>query len=323
MELVYRTSSVRILLMDGFLVINKPKGITSHDAVAFARRRLKIKKIGHAGTLDPMATGVLVLGIGSATRLLEYIQHTDKEYEAEVTFGATSNTDDAEGEITAFPNAKRVLREELENVLPEFIGELDQIPPQFSAIKINGQTSYSRARKGEEVKLKARKVKIQEIEIRHFEFPKAEIAICCGSGTYIRSLARDLGARLEAGAYLSKLTRTRVGKFAINHAVPLRSIRSDKILPIEEGIPLPQINLTRNEADKISNGQKISSRTSEPLVAAFFEDRFLAILSREDKKHSLKPEKVFHREQGLGGSSTSLRTGREQDVAGFSMRKIR
>jgi tRNA pseudouridine55 synthase len=302
--------------MDGFLVINKPQGITSHDAVAFARRRLKIKKIGHAGTLDPMATGVLILGIGSATRLLEYVQNTEKEYEAEVTFGATSNTDDAEGELTSFPNSKNLTREDLEAILPEFLGEVNQIPPQFSAIKIDGQRSYSRARKGEDVKLKPRKVQIQAIKIHRFDFPKTEISIRCGSGTYIRSLARDLGARLEAGAHLSKLARTRVGKFAINHAIPLRSIRSDKMLPIEEGISLPQINLTRNEADKISNGQKISSRTSEPLVAAFFEDQFLAILSLEEKKHSLKPEKVFHREQTMASKD------QEEESVDFSTRKI-
>jgi len=301
--------------MDGFLVINKPKGITSHDAVAFARRRLKIRKIGHAGTLDPMATGVLVLGIGSATRLLEYIQNTDKEYEAEITFGATSTTDDAEGELSTFPNSKNISREDLEKVLPEFIGEINQIPPKFSAIKISGESAHSRARKGEEVKMKPRLVQVHSLEVRKFNFPKTEISVCCGSGTYIRSLARDIGARLEVGGYLSKLSRTRVGKFKINRALPLKSISSAKIIPIAEGIPLPQINLTRNEAEKIRNGQKISSRTSEPRVAAFFENHFLAILAREAAKRSLKPEKVFSSSQGAGSRG-------QEEATGFSMRKI-
>ena len=279
--------------MDGFLPINKPKGITSHDAVAFARRRLKIRKIGHAGTLDPMATGVLVLGIGSATRLLEFIQNTEKVYEAEITFGATSSTDDAEGDVKDFPNSQNFNRADFEKILPEFIGEIHQIPPQFSALKISGEAAHRIARRGETVKLKPRLVQISEIKISKFNFPKVEISVRCGSGTYIRSLARDLGARLEAGAYLSKLTRTRVGSFEINRALPLRSILPEKIIPIEAGLPLPQISLTRGEADKVQNGQKISARTSESRVAAFFEDRFLAILVLEDKKHSLKPEKVF------------------------------
>ncbi|MFH0776372.1 MAG: tRNA pseudouridine(55) synthase TruB [Patescibacteria group bacterium] len=279
--------------MDGFLAINKPKGITSHDAVAFARRRLKIRKIGHAGTLDPMATGVLILGIGAATRLLEYVQNSEKEYEAEITFGATSTTDDAEGELTVLPEAKKFTRADLEKVLPEFTGLVHQIPPQFSAIKIAGQSAHRLARRGAEVKLKSREVAIHEIKIRNFDFPKTEISVRCGSGTYIRSLARDLGSRLETGAYLSKLTRTRIGDFTLNRALPLRSIRLEKVLPIEAGITLPPINLTRLEADKIQNGQKISARTSDPLVAAFFENHFLAILAREDAKHSLKPEKVF------------------------------
>lgn len=300
--------------MDGFLAINKPKGITSHDAVAFARRRLKTRKIGHAGTLDPLATGVLILGIGSATRLLEYFLDCEKNYEAEITFGATSSTDDAEGELTPFPNAKPFTRAEFEKVLPEFVGAIHQIPPKFSAIKISGKTAYRLARAGEEVKLKPRLVRIHSLALSKFEHPKAEISIRCGSGTYIRSLARDLGARLEAGAYLSKLTRTRVGDFPINRALPLKSIRSEKIIPIETGVPLPQINLTRVEAEKISNGQKISARTNEKKVAAFFENRLLAILAREEKKHSLRPEKVFAARQ----SAVSNR-----QPVGFSTRKIR
>ena len=210
--------------MDGFLAINKPKGITSHDAVAFARRRLKTRKIGHAGTLDSLATGVLILGIGSATRLLEYIQNCEKEYEAEITFGATSSTDDAEGEFSNFPNSKPFTRAEFEKVLPEFVGAIQQIPPKFSAIKISGKIAHRLARAGKEVKLKSRLVQIHALTISKFEYPKAEISIRCGSGTYIRSLARDLGARLEAGAFLSKLTRTRIGDFPINRALPLKSI---------------------------------------------------------------------------------------------------
>lgn len=301
-------NSVKISRMNGFFVVNKPQGITSHDVVAFARRRLKIRRIGHAGTLDPMATGVLILGVGSATRLLEYIKDCEKEYEAEITFGATSNTDDAEGEITPFPNAKTIAREEFEKILPEFLGKINQIPPQFSAIKVQGRTAYSLARKGEEVKLKSREVMIHALKLHHFSFPKAEFSVCCGSGTYIRSLARDLGARLEVGAHLSKLARTRVGKFAINHAIPLKSIRAEKLIPADKGVPFPQINLTRVEAEKIRNGQKISARTSELKVAAIFDDNLLAILVKEESQQFLKPEKVF--------------ISQSVDSVGFSNRKI-
>lgn len=279
--------------MNGFLVINKPAGITSHDAVAFARRRLKTKKIGHAGTLDPLATGVLVLGIGAGTRLLEYLVGCDKEYEAEITFGARSNTCDADGEITADPKAQEFTRDDLENVLQEFTGKISQLPPQFSAIKVDGKAAYERARAGEKVLLSPRQIKIFSLALRQFSYPKAEIKIHCGSGTYVRALARDLGERLGTGAYLSKLTRTRVGDFQINQALPLKSIRPEKLLPLEEGILFPQISLTRVEAEKISMGQKIPARTSETRVAGFFEGRLLAILEREEKKHSLKPAKVF------------------------------
>lgn len=278
--------------MDGFLIVDKPSGVTSHDVVAFARRRLKMRKIGHAGTLDPLATGILVLGIGAGTRLLEYLIGCEKEYEAQLTFGATSETCDADGTILENLNAQSFLQEELQEILPEFIGEIEQVPPQFSAIKINGKPAYARARAGEKIKMKSRKIRIFSNEITNFVYPQVELKISCGSGTYIRSLARDLGERIGGGAYLSKLRRTQVGRFSMNRAIPLKNIHAENLLPLEAGVIFPQLNLTRIEAEKIRIGQKIFARANEK-VAGFSNEKLLAILEIEPQKRLLKPEKVF------------------------------
>ena len=284
--------------MDGFLVIDKPAGITSHDVVAFARRRLKIKKIGHAGTLDPLATGVLVLGVGSGTRLLEYLVGCDKEYEAEVVFGATSDTCDADGEIQRNWEAQIFTKADLEKVLPRFIGKISQVPPQFSAIKVNGKAAYARARAGEGFELQPREIEIYSIELVRFAYPTVELKISCSSGTYIRSIARDLGEQLHTGAYLSKLKRTKVGDFNLNKTIPMKSIRMERLLPLEAGVVFKHLNLTRLEAEKIRVGQKIACRegsSCNDFVAGFFEGYLLAILEHEKNKNTLKPAKVFHR----------------------------
>lgn len=287
--------------MDGFLIVDKPAGITSHDVVAFARRRLKTKKIGHTGTLDPLATGLLVLGVGLGTRLIEYLVGCDKEYEAEIFFGATSSTCDADGEIKQNLEAQAFTKEELEKVLPKFIGQIFQIPPKHSAIKISGKAAYERARAGESFEMKAREVKIHSIEIVKFAYPNVELKISCGSGTYIRSIARDLGEQLNTGAYLSKLKRTKVGNFGLTKTIPMKSIRPEKLLPLEAGVRFKHLNLTRLEAEKIRVGQKITCREGngcDNFVAGFFEGHLLAVLEHEKTKNTLKPVKVFMRGQG-------------------------
>jgi tRNA pseudouridine55 synthase len=285
--------------LDGFLVVNKPGGLTSHDVVAFARRHLHTRRIGHTGTLDPLATGVLVLGIGQGTKLIEDLVGCEKEYEAELTFGCTSNTYDAEGEILQNESAEPFEVAELEQLLPKFTGEIQQRPPVFSAIKVNGKAAYHRARAGEEFELPARRVQIFRLELTKFAWPKACLRVHCGSGTYIRSLAHDLGQKLGTGALLSRLTRTRVGNFLLNQAVPLRSIRPDKILPLAAGVTLARINLTAVEAKKLKTGQKIpcpgrAGTECEPRVAGFFDDKIIAILEFESAKKTLKPVKVFN-----------------------------
>lgn len=201
----------------GIWAINKPKGPTSHDIINRMRKITGVKRVGHAGTLDPLASGVLVIGIGrDATKKLGTVVQKEKEYLATIRLGQTSTTDDEEGE-KIIPAAEFQIpdTEALQNTLPKFVGIIQQVPPKFSAIKVNGQSAYRLARKGQDVNLKPRNVEIKEIEIMSYEFPTLCIRVVTGPGTYIRSLARDIGEALGAGAYLSDLVRTRVGEYSL------------------------------------------------------------------------------------------------------------
>ncbi len=211
--------------MDGLLIINKPKGWTSFDVVAKIRNKLGVKKVGHTGTLDPMATGVLVLCLGKATKKVQEMTGYDKEYVAEITLGATSNTDDAEGEIKSSklpaPSSKLPTDDEIQNILKEFKGKIKQVPPQFSAKKIKGRRAYQMARKGQKVGLKPVEITIHELELLDYKWPILKIRVLCSKGTYLRSLARDMGQKLGVGGYLSALNRTKVGNFSLNKAVSI------------------------------------------------------------------------------------------------------
>lgn len=213
--------------ISGFILVNKPSGITSHDVVDFLRKITGIKKIGHAGTLDPLATGLLILGIGrEATKKLGKFQKLDKEYVAKIKLGATSNTFDKEGKIEKREFKKIPTLNEIKEVLKNFIGEIEQIPPPFSAKKISGKKAYELARKGIKFNLKPQKVKIYKIEILNYSFPYLELKISCSSGTYIRSLANDIGEKLNCGGYIEELKRTRIGNFSLENAVPLYNLNS-------------------------------------------------------------------------------------------------
>lgn len=216
----------------GLLVINKPKDWTSFDVVAKIRGLLKVKKIGHTGTLDPQATGVLVLCIGKATSLVQKLIGLDKEYDCEITLGATSTTDDAEGVITPVEGAQPVSLTEVENALKEFTGTFNQLPPDFSAKKIKGKKAYELARKGKEVKLEPVEVKVYTIELLDYKWPKIKLKIHCGKGFYVRSLARDLGKKFGTGGYLTGLIRTRVGHFTIEESILVTEVDEKKILPM-------------------------------------------------------------------------------------------
>ena len=210
-------------ICDGVLIVNKPKGVTSHDVVSFFRKKLDVGKVGHAGTLDPLACGVLIILIGDATKRQKEFMDKEKEYVATACLGATSTTDDAEGEIRAKAVKKKPTFTEIKKVLKEFIGEIDQVPPSFSAVKINGQRAYKLARGGKFPKIKARKVNIYKIEMISYKWPTLKISVVCSSGTYIRALARDIGKKLGCGAYLMDLERTRSGNFRIENSLTISS----------------------------------------------------------------------------------------------------
>lgn len=218
--------------MNGILIINKPKEWTSFDVVAKLRNKLGVKKIGHTGTLDPMATGVLILCLGTATKKVQEMTGYDKEYIAEIMLGATTSTDDAESEIIFTPDAKKKSRDEIETALKKFEGEFDQMPPQFSAKKVGGKRAYAMARKGQEVKLEPAKVKVHEIEVLDFQWPVVKLRVLSGKGFYVRSLARDLGKVLETGGYLSALQRTKVGPYTIRQATTIEKAGKDDIIPV-------------------------------------------------------------------------------------------
>lgn len=242
----------------GFLNVYKPVGMTSHDVVAVLRRVTKIKQIGHTGTLDPFAEGVLPVCIGKATRLIEYLQD-DKEYLATVQFGASTNTFDLDGEKT-FTSDKKVKKEEIIEALKSFEGEISQLPPIFSAIKVKGKKLYEYARKGEEVEIQPRKVFIENIELNSFdeESQQAQVLIKCSKGTYIRSIANDLGEKLGCGGYLVKLIRTQAGNFRVENSIQLDRIDvENNLLNPLDVMDLPKISVNDEDLARIKNGMPI------------------------------------------------------------------
>lgn len=249
----------------GILNINKPRGLTSFDVVAKLRRVTGIKQIGHTGTLDPFATGVLPICIGKATKLIEYLPD-DKAYLATVQFGKNTDTYDLEGEVTQIFN-KKVTQNEIMAELDNFMGEISQYPPIYSAIKVNGKQLYDYARKGENVEIKPRKVTIYKIELREFDVvtQQAKIYVECSKGTYIRSIAYDLGKNLSCGGYLIALERTLAGKFSIENSVELDNLKNpddvkkNLVNPLEV-LDNPIHNLSENELKRVSCGMAISNK---------------------------------------------------------------
>ncbi len=219
--------------MDGLLLIKKPAGITSFDCIRHLRRTLGVKKIGHAGTLDPMATGLMIMLVGAATKQAQQFSKLDKTYVAEITLGATSTTGDREGEIV--PHSQlQPSQAEIEAALESFTGEITQTPSIYSAIKVNGQEAYKLARKGQTPDMPARKVTINSIKLINYEYPLVRIEADVSSGTYIRSLAQDIGEKLGTGAYLSDLVRTRVGDYSLEQAAELEKAIADDLAQIDE-----------------------------------------------------------------------------------------
>lgn len=279
----------------GFLNIYKPVGMTSHDVVSVLRRVTKIKQIGHTGTLDPFAEGVLPICIGKATRLIEYLQD-DKEYLATVQFGAATNTFDLDGE-KVFTSDKKVSRDDIKECLKSFEGEILQFPPIFSAIKVNGKKLYEYARKGEEVEIQPRKVVIENIELKNFdeELQQAQILLKCSKGTYIRSIANDLGKNLGCGGYLIKLIRTQAGKFRVENSVQLDGIdvESNLINPLDI-LNLPKIAVDKDDLARIKNGMPIYKTCDKigNFVSLIYNDVEICAVGIADGE-KIKLKKVF------------------------------
>jgi tRNA pseudouridine55 synthase len=284
---------------DGLVVVDKPSGMTSHDVVARVRRLAGTRRVGHAGTLDPMATGVLVLGINRATRLLGHLTLTEKGYDATIRLGATTVTDDAEGGVVATADASSVTDEQLASGVAALTGDLQQVPSAVSAVKIDGKRAYKRVREGEDVVLPPRPVTVRVFDVlatrRDGSLVDVDVHVECSSGTYVRALARDLGSALGVGGHLTALRRTRVGPYALDAARSLHDLAEDLVvLPIaaaaREAFPARDVDAA--EAVVVSHGGPLPATGTEGPVAVFGPDgTFLALL--EDRGTTTKALAVF------------------------------
>ena len=288
--------------MDGFLVIDKPSGMTSRDVVNRIQQRLPRRhKIGHAGTLDPLATGVLVIAVGKATRLIQFIQDFDKQYRTRIHLGATSTTDDADGDITARSDSTIPTQAEIEAVLQELVGVFDQRPPAYSAILINGQRAYDLARKGRQLDLEARPVRVEAIRILAYDYPKLDLEIDCGKGTYIRSIARDLGEQLGCGAYVETLQRSAIGHFDCAAAHKLDDILQqwpNDLLPPLMGFPhLHHYRATAETIEWIRCGQVVTLAgvSAEQTIAIVNEQGQLMAVGETDEDARFRSTVVLFR----------------------------
>lgn len=244
--------------MLGILLIDKPSGITSHDAVDRIRRAFGTKRVGHAGTLDPMATGLLVVAVGAATRFLQYLPLEPKEYEGEITFGRRSTTYDTEGEFSESHPVPEDLQDRLDEIAPRFIGPVEQLPPVFSAVKVAGKPLYAYARRGQEVERKPRIVRIDSFELTVLDPTVVRMKVVCSGGTYVRSLAHDLGEAVGCGAYLSALRRTRAGAFDLSRAVSLESAEQSDLISLSDALPpMPLMQLNPIETASIRQGRRV------------------------------------------------------------------
>jgi len=282
---------------NGFFLVDKPSGMTSRDVVNHLQKLLPRKtKIGHAGTLDPLATGVLVMGVGHGTRLVEEVQNQTKVYSAKVRFGFTSTSDDADGEVTPYPNPKPVTLEQIAAVVSKYVGETEQRPPQVSALKVEGQRAHDLARKGADFTLAPRIVRIDSIEILSFEDQTLSIRVTCGKGTYIRSIARDLGEDLGCGGYITELRRERIGDFQVEAGLQLpvqRETLEKSLLPLSFAVPnYLRLDLDYEQLIKLVQGQQVNGDWNDcEQAGAFYEGKLVALGFIQEKK--LHGKKVF------------------------------
>ena len=287
-------------MQHGFLVVDKEPGMTSHDVVAIGRRTLGTRKVGHAGTLDPMATGILVLGFNNGTRLLQYITDGDKTYQATVVLGAATITDDVEGEVISTTDTSAVTDEQITAELAKMRGTILQRPSSVSAVKIDGERAYNRVRSGEEVVLPAREVTISQLDvltIRRLEKGiEINIEVTCSAGTFIRAIARDCGAALGVGGHLNSLRRSRVAGFGLDRAVSLQQLKSGEFTTLDLAdvarATFPVREIALDEKLELSFGRTLSANTDDQIYAGISAaNELIALLQNVDGK--AKPIAVF------------------------------
>lgn len=280
--------------MFGLLNLDKPVGWTSRDVVNRVQNLVRPAKAGHAGTLDPLATGVLVVCIGQATRLISHVQQQPKTYAATLLLGRSSASDDIESEVVEYPLARQPTRTDIEAMLPRFLGSIQQRPPAYSAIKVGGKRAYDRARRGEDVQLEPRPVEIYELAIDDYCYPELQLTMRCGSGTYVRSLGRDLAEALGTSAVMSALTRTAIGEFAVENAIDVENLDSIELAehlcsPLLAVPHLSQITLSEAQATEIRHGRLIC--TSEVTTSPPKADEVFAAVSSDGQLLALLCEK--------------------------------
>src|SRR5512143_151410 len=290
--------------ISGVLVVDKPVGMTSHDVVQAIRTGTGLRRAGHTGTLDPRASGVLVVLVGPAVRLSEFVSASDKRYQAIIRLGSTTDTYDADGKITNSAPSGNVTEEQFEKVLATFVGEIEQTPPPYSAVKVQGRKAYEMARAGEEVELAPRKINVYHLEVLEWAPPEVVIDVHCSSGTYVRSLANDVGTALGCGAYLVGLRRTKSGRFTLRDAVPLRKLQEaftagnwyNFLIPAAEALAdWPMVELDADQVELIRHGHRVPAEPGASGLARGVSQQgdLVALLEIDDETHEWQPRKVF------------------------------
>jgi tRNA pseudouridine55 synthase len=291
-------------VVSGVLVVDKPVGLTSHDVVQIIRRGTGIRRAGHTGTLDPRASGVLVVLIGPAVRLSEYVSASDKRYQATIRLGSSTDTFDAEGRITSSAPVENISEEQFEDILDHYVGEIEQVPPPYSAIKVGGRKAYEMARDGEEVNLEPRVIQVYSLELLEWDSPEAVVDVFCSSGTYVRSLANDLGNELGVGAHLVGLRRTKSGRFTLRDAVPLRRLQEAFIagdwykylIPAAEALAeWPMVELDADQVELVRHGHRVPAESGSKGWARGVSEQgdLVALLEVDEDKSEWQPRKVF------------------------------
>ncbi|MEW6649137.1 MAG: tRNA pseudouridine(55) synthase TruB [Chloroflexota bacterium] len=289
--------------ISGVLVVDKPVGLTSHEVVQIIRRGTNIRRAGHTGTLDPRASGVLVVLLGPAVRLSEYVSASDKRYQAVMQLGTTTDTYDSDGRVMT-TNPVEISEQQFDTALQSFIGEIEQVPPPYSAVKVKGRKAYEMAREGEEVDLQPRRITVYSLELLEWAPPEAVIDVYCSSGTYIRSLANDLGILLGCGAHLIGLRRTKSGRFTLRDAVPLRKLRESfasgswyqYVIPAAEALSdWPSVELTLEQTEAIRHGHRVPGKAGIGKMARGISEQgdLVALLEFDPATNEWQPKKVF------------------------------